>query len=130
MEVDGLEPTNSEETRFIVWRRCRLAILPVCPQVLMYKQNKGYWFVPMGRASLLTSRWRRREDSNLRPLAYEANELPTALPRYVLWSIQDSNLRPSACKADALPSELIPQDDTEIKVRQPLRSGPTTMCIS
>ena len=38
----------------------------------------------MGRASLLTSRWWRREDSNLRPLAYEANELPTALPRYIV----------------------------------------------
>ena len=25
----------------------------------------------------------RREDSNLRPLGYEPNELPTALPRYV-----------------------------------------------
>ena len=29
VEAEGLEPTNSEETRFTVWRRCRLAILPV-----------------------------------------------------------------------------------------------------
>lgn len=28
VEAEGLEPTNSEETRFTVWRRCRLAMLP------------------------------------------------------------------------------------------------------
>lgn len=47
VEAEGLEPTNSDETRFTVWRRCRLAMLPDahrtwCESILLVELKFAY----------------------------------------------------------------------------------------